>query len=62
MRKIVAQSTYGARPGDRCGDLNILYELEQQLRGQPIPASIIRAAYYMSNWDSVLKLPSGMVW
>ncbi|WP_245316357.1 hypothetical protein [Mesorhizobium wenxiniae] len=52
LRKIVAQSNYGARPGDRCGDLNILYELEQQLRAQPIPASIIRAAYYMSNWDS----------
>lgn len=55
LRKIVAQSTYGARPGDRCGDLNIFYELEQQLRAQPIPASIIRAAYYMSNWDSAVE-------
>ncbi|RWN29854.1 NmrA family NAD(P)-binding protein [Mesorhizobium sp.] len=55
LRKIVAQSTYGAQPGDRCGDLNILYGLEQKLRTQPIPASIIRAAYYMSNWDSALE-------
>ncbi|WP_192360855.1 NmrA family NAD(P)-binding protein [Mesorhizobium mediterraneum] len=55
LRKIVAQSTYGAQPGDRCGDLTILYELEQQLRAQPIPASIIRAAYYISNWDSAVE-------
>ncbi|MET3582092.1 uncharacterized protein YbjT (DUF2867 family) [Mesorhizobium robiniae] len=54
LRKIVAQSTYGARPGDRCGDLNVLHELEQKLHAQPIPASIIRAAYYMSNWDFAL--------
>jgi uncharacterized protein YbjT (DUF2867 family) len=55
LEKIVAESTYGAQPGERCGDLSILYELEQKLRDQPIPASIIRAAYYMSNWDSALQ-------
>lgn len=48
--KIVLQSTYGAQPGDHCGDLGTLYEFEQgaQKLGQPL--SIIRAAYYMSNW------------
>lgn len=51
LQKIVAQSTYGARPGERCGDLSTLYELEQALHAQPIPVSVIRGAYYMSNWD-----------
>lgn len=51
---IVAESTYGAQPGERCGDLNVLYEMEEGLRRQPIPSSIIRAAYYMSNWEQAL--------
>jgi len=50
----VAESTYGAHPGERCGDLNVLYELEQGLQNQPIPVVIQRAAYYMSNWDAFL--------
>jgi uncharacterized protein YbjT (DUF2867 family) len=54
LEKIVAESTYGAQPGERCGDLNILYGLEQALAAQPIPVSIIRAAYYFSNWDASL--------
>ncbi|WP_348633038.1 NmrA family NAD(P)-binding protein [Rhizobium sp. CCGE532] len=44
----------GAQPGEKCGDLNVLYELEVGLRNQPIPASIIRAAYYYSNWDTMV--------
>ena len=51
LERIVALSTYGAHSGERCGDLTTLYELERAVRAQPIPASIIRAAYYMSNWD-----------
>ena len=54
LEKIVAQSTYGAQPGEALGDLGVLYELEQALRTQPIPHSILRAAYYMSNWDFAL--------
>lgn len=54
LEKVVAESTYGAQPGDRIGDLNTLYALEQGLKAQPIPASIIRAAYYYSNWDASL--------
>jgi uncharacterized protein YbjT (DUF2867 family) len=54
LQKIVAESTYGAHAGEQCGDLTILYGLEEALRAQPIPASIIRAAYYMSNWDASL--------
>ncbi|OWO91211.1 NmrA family transcriptional regulator [Rhizobium esperanzae] len=55
LEKVVAQSTMGAQPGEQCGDLNILYELEAGLRSQPIPASIIRAAYYYSNWDAMVR-------
>ncbi|MES2054574.1 MAG: NmrA family NAD(P)-binding protein [Pseudomonadota bacterium] len=54
LEKVVAESTYGAQPGERLGDLNPLYALEQGLKAQPIPASIIRAAYYFSNWDTAL--------
>lgn len=59
LEKVVAASTYGARPGERCGDLTVLYEFEQALRGQPIPAAINRAAYYMSNWAGMLDAVRG---
>ena len=51
LEKVVAESTGGAQPGERIGDLNVLWELEEGLRAQSIPAAINRAAYYMSNWD-----------
>jgi len=54
LEKVVAVSTGGAQPGDRLGDLNVLWELEEGLRRQRIPAAINRGAYYMSNWDSLL--------
>ena len=54
LDKVVVASTYGAQPGERCGDLNILYHFEQAIAAQPIPATIQRAAYYMSNWDALL--------
>lgn len=50
LEKIVAASTYGARPGERCGDLTVLHAFERSLRAQPIPAAINRGAFYMSNW------------
>ncbi|MEZ2329757.1 NmrA family NAD(P)-binding protein [Mesorhizobium sp. RCC_202] len=55
LEKVVAESTYGAQPGEGIGDLSVLYGLEQKLAGQAIPASIVRAAYYMSNWDGALE-------
>lgn len=55
LHKIVAESTYGAQPGAHLGDLGVLYELEQGLAAQRIPTSVIRAAYYFSNWDSALQ-------
>lgn len=64
LEQIVLASTYGAQPGDHIGDLSVLYELEQGLRSQSTPVSILRSAYYMSNWDQLLpsakegKLPT----
>lgn len=55
LEKVVAQSTYGARPGEACGDLTVLHGLEEGLRAQLIPATIMRAAYMMSNWEGVLE-------
>jgi uncharacterized protein YbjT (DUF2867 family) len=55
MEKVVAQSTYGAQPGERLGDLGVLYEMEQALASKPISTTIIRAAYYMSNWEMSLE-------
>ncbi|YCI06830.1 NmrA family NAD(P)-binding protein (plasmid) [Ensifer sp. D2-11] len=54
LEKVVVASTYGAQPGERCGDLNVLYDFEQALAAQPIPATVQRGAYYMSNWDNLL--------
>ncbi|TDK26196.1 NAD-dependent epimerase/dehydratase family protein [Luteimonas aestuarii] len=59
LQMIVAQSTYGAQPGDELGDLNTLYAMEDGLRGQAIPATILRAAYYFSNWDGMLDAARG---
>jgi uncharacterized protein YbjT (DUF2867 family) len=56
LEKVVAASTGGAQPGDRIGDLNVLWELEEGLRRQSIPAAINRGAYYMSNWDGLLDV------
>lgn len=55
LEKIVAESTYGAQPGEGLGDLGVLYDMEQALGAGPVPFSAIRAAYYMSNWDASLE-------
>lgn len=59
LESVVLESTYGAQPGERCGDLNVLYDFEQALAAQPIPATVLRAAYYMSNWDALLEAAKG---
>jgi len=55
VEKVVAQSTYGAQPGEGIGDLGVLYEMEQGIKRLGIPATIVRAAYFMSNWDMSLE-------
>jgi uncharacterized protein YbjT (DUF2867 family) len=59
LEKVVAASTYGARPGERCGDLTVLHEFERRLKAQSIPAAINRGAYYMSNWGGMLDAVRG---
>jgi uncharacterized protein YbjT (DUF2867 family) len=59
LETVVAPSTYGARPGEACGDLTVLHGLEQGLRRQPIPATVLRVAYLMSNWDGALEAARG---
>jgi len=54
LEQVVAASTYCARPGKQIGDLGVLYEFEQALMAQPVPVLIQRAAYYMSNWNTLL--------
>jgi len=49
LEKAVVESAGGARPGERLGDLNVLWGLEEGIRKLRIPAAINRAAYYMSN-------------
>ena len=55
VEKVVAESTYGAQPGKDIGDLGVLYALEQSLSGMLVRATLLRAAYYMSNWDAALE-------
>lgn len=52
--KVVVESTQGAQPGYSIGDFGVLYELEQSVARLPYPYSIIRPAYYMSNWAEQL--------
>ena len=54
LDRVVAASTYGVQPGEGIGDLGVLHELEQGLRAQPIPAAVVRGAYYFSNLDMLL--------
>lgn len=54
LEKVVVASTYGAQPGTGAGDLNVLFELEQGA-ARNAPASVLRSAYYMSNWASSLE-------
>lgn len=54
LEKVVLQSTYGAQRGAAIGDLGVLYDFEQGLAQQQLPAAVIRGAYYMSNWDMSL--------
>lgn len=55
IEKVVAESTYGAQPGDGIGDLGVLQEMEEGLKELGVSTTILRAAYYMSNWDNFLE-------
>lgn len=56
LERVVVQSTYGARPGRNIGDLGTLHAFEEAVLSQAVPTTILRAAYFMSNWDAVLDV------
>jgi uncharacterized protein YbjT (DUF2867 family) len=53
--RVVVQSTYGARAGQRIGDLSTLHELERAVQIRVSAPIVLRAAYFMSNWDFALE-------
>ena len=55
LEKVVVQSTYSAQEGDHIGDLGSLYLLEKKIKEIYPEAMIVRAAFYMSNWDLALN-------
>jgi uncharacterized protein YbjT (DUF2867 family) len=56
IKKVVVASTLSAQPGHCIGDLRTLYALEQRIATLSIPYTIIRSAYYMSNWMNDLPM------
>lgn len=59
LERVVAQSTYGARPGERIGDLGTLHHFEQALGATSTPVVCSRGAYFLSNWDGVVDQVRG---
>lgn len=55
LEKVIVQSTYGAQKGDSIGDLGSLYELEEAVTKIYPQAIIVRAAFYMSNWQPAIN-------
>jgi uncharacterized protein YbjT (DUF2867 family) len=55
LQHVVVQSTYGAQPGEGIGDLGVLYEFEEGVRATGLHTTVLRAAYYMSNWDMAFE-------
>ena len=55
LEKVIVQSTYGAQKGDHIGDLGSLYLLEEKVKEIYPEALIVRAGFYMSNWDFALN-------
>lgn len=55
IKKVVAESTYDAQEGSGIADLGVLHRMEQELAVLPVSVTIIRGAYYMSNWDIYLE-------
>lgn len=54
VEKVVAASTYGAQAGRGIGDLGTLHAFEQGLAALPVPVTVVRSAFYLSNYDGSL--------
>ena len=55
VERVVALSTYGARPGRQIGDLGTLHRFESLLADLQAPTAIVRAGYLFSNWDGAAE-------
>ncbi|RZJ64455.1 MAG: NAD-dependent epimerase/dehydratase family protein [Flavobacterium sp.] len=55
IKKVVAESTYGAQSGEKLGNLGVLYEMEKALEKLDTDMTIIRGAYYFTNWEMSLE-------
>ncbi|MDM9621111.1 NmrA family NAD(P)-binding protein [Rhizobium sp. S96] len=55
LEKVVVASTYGAQPGERIGDLSVLFGFERLIEQTGIPAAINRGAYYFTNLEPLLE-------
>jgi len=51
---VVLLSSIGAHLPDGHGPVRTLYILEQQLRQAGVPATFVRAGYFVENWGAVL--------
>lgn len=54
LEKVLAESTYGAQPGEAIGDLSVLWNFERAIGASSIPLAINRGAYYFTNFDMLL--------
>ena len=54
LEKVVAASTYGAQAGRGIGDLGTLHAFEEGLATLRVPVTVVRSAFYLSNYDGSL--------
>jgi len=54
LEKVVVASTFGAQPGQKIGDLSVLYDFERMIEATGVPCAINRGAYYFTNLDALL--------
>jgi len=55
LEKMVVASTYGTQPGERIGDLSVLFEFEQMVERSGVPTAVNRGAYYFTNLAPLLE-------
>lgn len=56
---VVLLSSVGAQHAEGTGVIRSLHDFEGRLRGAGVPATFVRAAYFMENWASVLPAAQG---
>ncbi|MEZ4336967.1 MAG: NmrA family NAD(P)-binding protein [Sandaracinaceae bacterium] len=59
LEHVVLLSSIGAQHPDGTGVIRSLHDAEARLRATGVPATFVRAAYFMENWGSVLPAAQG---